>query len=43
MTYVREQAARLSRGHYLAKAVQSAQGRPAFILFRDDGRSPCPR
>src|SRR5271166_3374639 len=39
MTYMREQAARLSRGHDLAKAIQYMLKRwPAFTLFLDDGR-----
>ena len=39
MTSVREQAARLSRGHDLVKAVQYMLNRwPAFTLFLDDGR-----
>ena len=39
MTYMREQAARLSRGHDLAKAIQyMLKRRPAFTLFLDDGR-----
>jgi hypothetical protein len=39
MTYMREQAARLSRGHDLVKAIQYLLNRwPAFTLFLDDGR-----
>jgi transposase len=39
MTYMREQAARLSRGHDLVKAIQYMLKRwPAFTLFLDDGR-----
>src|SRR5580704_10058715 len=39
MTYMREQAAKLSRGHDLAKAIQYMLKRwPAFTLFLDDGR-----
>jgi len=39
MTYMREQAARLSRGHDLARAIQYMLKRwPAFTLFLDDGR-----
>jgi transposase len=39
MTYMRAQAARLSRGHDLAKAIQYMLKRwPAFTLFLDDGR-----
>ena len=39
MTYMRAQAARLSRGHDLAKAIQyMLKRRPAFTLFLDDGR-----
>jgi hypothetical protein len=39
MTYMREQAARLSRGHDLTKAIQYMLKRwPAFTLFLDDGR-----
>ena len=38
-TYMREQAARLSRRHDLAKAIQYMLKRwPAFTLFLDDGR-----
>jgi transposase len=38
-TYMREQAARLSRGHDLAKAIQYMLKRwSAFTLFLDDGR-----
>jgi transposase len=37
--YMREQAARLSRGHDLVKAIQYILKRwPAFTLFLDDGR-----
>src|SRR5271154_3924601 len=37
--YVREQAAKLSRGHDLVKAIQYMLNRwPAFTLFLDDGR-----
>jgi transposase len=39
MTYTRERAAKLSRGHDLAKAIQYMLKRwPAFTLFLDDGR-----
>jgi transposase len=39
MTYMREQAAKLSRGHDLVKAIQYMLKRwPAFTLFLDDGR-----
>ena len=39
MAYMREQAAKLSRGHDLAKAIQyMLKRRPAFTLFLDDGR-----
>ena len=39
MTYMRERAAKLSRGHDLAKAIQYMLKRwPAFTLFLDDGR-----
>jgi hypothetical protein len=39
MTYMREQAAKLSRGHDLVKAIQYMLNRwPAFTLFLDDGR-----
>src|SRR5271155_5278516 len=39
MTTMREQVARLSRGHDLAKAIQYMLKRwPAFTLFLDDGR-----
>jgi transposase len=39
MAYMREQAARLSRGHDLVKAIQYMLNRwPAFTLFLDDGR-----
>jgi len=39
MTYMREGAAKLSRGHDLAKAIQYMLKRwPAFTLFLDDGR-----
>ena len=39
MTYMREQVARLSRAHDLAKAIQYMLKRwPAFTLFLDDGR-----
>jgi hypothetical protein len=39
MTYMREQATRLSRGHDLVKAMQYVlKRRPAFTLFLDDGR-----
>ncbi len=39
VTSMREQAARLSRGHDLVKAVQYMLNRwPAFTLFLDDGR-----
>lgn len=39
MTYMREQATRLSRGHDLVKAMQYVLKRkPAFTLFLDDGR-----
>jgi hypothetical protein len=38
-TYMREQVARLSRGHDLAKAIQYMLKRwPAFTLFLEDGR-----
>jgi transposase len=38
-TYLREQVAKLSRGHDLAKAIQYMLKRwPAFRLFLDDGR-----
>ena len=38
-TYLREQLARLSRGHDLAKAINYILKRwPAFTLFLDDGR-----
>ena len=38
-TYLREQVAKLSRGHDLAKAIQYMLKRwPAFTLFLDDGR-----
>lgn len=38
-TYMREQLARLSRGHDLAKAIQYMLKRwPAFTLFLEDGR-----
>jgi len=38
-TYMREQAARPSRGHDLARAIQYMLKRwPAFTLFLDDGR-----
>src|SRR5271156_6261143 len=37
--YMREQAAKLSRGHDLVKAIQYMLKRwPAFTLFLDDGR-----
>ena len=37
--YMREQAAKLSRGHDLVKAIQYMLNRwPAFTLFLDDGR-----
>src|SRR5580700_7372135 len=37
--YMREQLAKLSRGHDLAKAIQyMLKRRPAFTLFLDDGR-----
>jgi transposase len=40
MTCMREQAARLSRGHDLVKAIQSMLNRwPAFTLFLEDGRA----
>jgi hypothetical protein len=39
MTTMRERAAKLSRGHDLAKAIQSMLKRwPASTLFLDDGR-----
>ena len=39
MAYMREQAAKLSRGHDLVKAIQYMLKRwPAFTLFLDDGR-----
>ena len=39
MTYMREQATKLSRGHDLAKAIQYIlTRRSAFTLFLDDGR-----
>ena len=39
MTYMREQAAKLSRGHDLVKAIQYMLNRwPAFTLFLEDGR-----
>jgi len=39
MAYMREQAAKLSRGHDLAKAIQYMLKRwAAFTLFLDDGR-----
>ena len=39
MDYMREQAAKLSRGHDLVKAIQYMLKRwPAFTLFLDDGR-----
>ena len=39
VTYMREQAARLSRGHDLVKAIQYMVNRwPAFTLFLEDGR-----
>ena len=39
MAYMREQAAKLSRGHDLVKAIQSMLKRwHAFTLFLDDGR-----
>jgi hypothetical protein len=39
MVYMREQAARLSRGPDLAKAIQyMLNRRPAFTLFLEDGR-----
>jgi transposase len=42
MTYMREQAAKLSRGHDLVKAIQSMLNRwPAFSRFLEDGRA-CP-
>ena len=38
MAYMREQTARLSRGHEFAKAIQHTLERwPAFTLFLDDG------
>jgi transposase len=40
MTYMREQAAKLSRGHDLVKAIQYILKRqPAFTLFLQDGRA----
>ena len=39
MVYMREQAAKLSRGHDLVKAIQYMLNRwPAFTLFLDNGR-----
>jgi transposase len=39
VTYMREQAAKLSRGHDLVKAIQYMLKRwPAFTLFLEDGR-----
>jgi hypothetical protein len=39
VTYMREQAAKLSRGHDLVKAIQYMFNRwPAFTLFLEDGR-----
>ena len=41
--HVRKQAARLSRGHDLAKAIQYMLKRwPAFTLFLETGASACP-